>query len=76
MNVNMLRARMTLHGDDIGDLASELGMHRNTFKIKMKTDGFKQTEIKNIARRYGLTSEEIRMMFFEEGSVYGTSIRY
>ena len=76
MNANMLKARMLLAGDDIGDLASDLGIHRNTFVYKMKKSGFRQNEISQIIKRYGLPSEEIRMMFFEEGDVYGTVIRH
>lgn len=76
MNANMLKARMLLADDTIEDLASDLGIHRNTFVYKMKKSGFRQNEISQIIKRYGLTSEEIRMMFFEEGDVYGTVIRH
>ena len=52
-------------GDTQGELARMLGVTESTlsWKINGKAE-FKQSEIKAIADRYGLTGEEIKSMFF------------
>lgn len=74
MNDNHLKARMTLYGDNINDLSLYLHMHRNTLIHKLKCNGFKQIEIKEIIKRYNLTNEEIRLIFFEDGVINGKNI--
>ena len=57
----------TIHefGDTQSELARMLGVTESTlsWKINGKAE-FKQSEIKAIANRYGLTGEEIKSMFF------------
>lgn len=52
-------------GDTQGELARMLGVTESTlsWKINGKSE-FRQSEIKAIADRYGLTGEEIKSMFF------------
>lgn len=52
-------------GDTQSELARMLGVTEPTlsWKINGKAE-FKQSEIKAIADRYGLTGEEIKSMFF------------
>lgn len=52
-------------GDTQNDLARTLGITTSTlsWKINHRAE-FKQSEIKAIADRYGLTGEEIKSMFF------------
>ena len=52
-------------GDTQGELARMLGVSESTlsWKINGKSE-FRQSEIKAIADRYGLTGEEIKSMFF------------
>lgn len=52
-------------GDTQGDLAKVLGITESTLSWKMNGKAeFKQSEIKAIADRYSLTSEEVKFMFF------------
>lgn len=52
-------------GDTQSQLARMLGMTESTLSWKINGRAeFKQSEIKAIADRYGLTGEEIKSMFF------------
>jgi transcriptional regulator with XRE-family HTH domain len=52
-------------GDTQGELARMLGVTESTLSWKINgRSEFKQSEIKAIADRYGLTGEEIKSMFF------------
>lgn len=52
-------------GDTQGELARMLGVTESTLSWKINGRAeFKQSEIKAIADRYGLTGEEIKSMFF------------
>ena len=69
MNKNELEAMMKRHGDTGGSLAAYLGVTRSTFSAKInETDGreFTQGEITKIKQKYGLTADEIDMIFFSE----------
>ena len=56
---------MVLKGDNQNDLAEVLNVTRPTlsFKMTQKTN-FKQSEIDIIAKRYELSSDEIKQIFF------------
>ena len=52
-------------GDIQGELARMLGVTESTLSWKINgRSEFRQSEIKAIADRYGLTGEEIKSMFF------------
>lgn len=52
-------------GDTQSQLARMLGVTESTLSWKINGRAeFKQSEIKTIADRYGLTGEEIKSMFF------------
>lgn len=52
-------------GDTQGELARMLGVTESTLSWKINgRSEFRQSEIKAIADRYGLTGEEIKSMFF------------
>ena len=65
MDANLFRSKMVAHGDTQADLAKVLSIGTNTlsFKISEKND-FKQSEIEIIAKRYNLTADEIKEIFF------------
>lgn len=65
MNANLLRSKMALHGDMQVDLAKELNITAMGLSNKMnqKTD-FKQSEIDFISKKYDLTADEIKEIFF------------
>ena len=65
MDANLLKSKMALRGDTQNDLAEALNVTRPTlsFKMNQKTN-FKQSEIDIITKRYDLTSDEIRQIFF------------
>ena len=68
MNSALLRSVMTLHGDTIKDLAKYLGKTEQIVSKKINENGteFKQGEISKIKKRYGLTSEQIDLIFFTD----------
>lgn len=52
-------------GDTQGELARMLGVTESTLSWKINgRSEFRQSEIKAIVDRYGLTGEEIKSMFF------------
>lgn len=65
MNANLLRSKMALHGDMQVDLAKDLNITAMGLSNKMnqRTD-FKQSEIDYIAKKYELTADEIKEIFF------------
>lgn len=65
MNANLLRSKMALFGEMQVDLAASLNLTPMGLsnKINQKND-FKQSEIAFIAKRYELTGDEIKEIFF------------
>lgn len=66
VDIKLLKAKMALKGDFLlGDLANAMDITRTglSLKIKQKND-FKQSEIDFIAKRYELTPDEIKQIFF------------
>lgn len=68
MKKELLRSIMVLHGDTNRDLADYLGISEQSISNKINENGteFKQGEIKRIIVRYGLTSEQVDLIFFAE----------
>lgn len=67
MNAKLLRSKMVLFGDTQKDLAEHIGISDVRLSAKInETNGaeFTQREIKAIKERYGLTSEEVALIFF------------
>lgn len=65
MDMNVLKSKMTLKGDTQIDLAGALNIDKNTLCLKMnQKNDFKQSEIDMIAKRYDLTGDEIKQIFF------------
>ena len=64
MNVNLLKAKMVQNEYTIGKMAKLLGLNPSTLGIKMRTDGFKVTEARQIAKALNLTSAETEDIFF------------
>lgn len=65
-NTRLLKSKMILKGDTTIALAEHLGVNRQNASIKIngKRD-FKQSEIAKIIRRYNLTDQEIRAIFWD-----------
>lgn len=65
MDINLLKSKMVLNGDTQVALAAALDIDKNTlcFKMNQKND-FKQSEIDIIAKRYNLSGDEIKQIFF------------
>ena len=65
MNINLLKSKMVLHGDGSKELAEALNITRPCMSLKLneRTD-FKQYEIDIIIKRYDLTGDEIKEIFF------------
>ena len=68
MNRAMLRSVMCLHGDTNKDLAELLDISEQSISAKINENGteFKQGEIAKIKDRYGLSPEEVDVIFFEK----------
>ena len=66
MNSKLLRSLMVLHGDTNASLAAYLGIPANSVSNKINENGteFKQREISKIMRRYDLSAEQVREIFF------------
>lgn len=66
MNSKLLRSLMVLHGDTNASLAAYLGITENSVSNKINERGteFKQREISKIMRRYDLSAEQVREIFF------------
>lgn len=66
MNSKLLRSLMVLHGDTNASLAAYLGITENSVSNKINENGteFKQREISKIMRRYDLSAEQLREIFF------------
>ena len=66
MNSKLLRSLMVLHGDTNASLAAYLGITENSVSNKINERGteFKQREISKIMRRYDLSADLVREIFF------------
>ena len=66
MNKLLLKSKMAAAGDTAEKLAGILQITSQTFsaKINEKKAEFTQTEIEIIAKRYNLTPDELRDIFF------------
>lgn len=62
-----LKARMKEHGDTQATLSKEIGLSLSRFNAKLNRTGgaeFSVAEIRAIKQLYGLTSEEVDVIFF------------
>ena len=68
MNKELLRSIMVLHGDTNKDLGDYLGISEQSVCNKINENGteFKLREIKLIKRRYGLTADQVDLIFFAD----------
>ena len=67
VNANVLKSKIVLHGDTMSSLADHLGISRQTLTLKVSgANDFNQSEIKSIIIKYGLTPEEVDVIFFGE----------
>ena len=68
MNIPLLKSKMALCGDNQTTLAKALGISKNSicFKFACKTP-FKRSEIETIIKRYMLTGDEVKEIFFTVG---------
>lgn len=66
MNKDLLRSIMTLNGDTYEDLATALGITKQSVCAKINENGteFKQGEIALIRNRYNLSPEKVAAIFF------------
>ena len=67
MNKNEFVSVMKKHGDNQSDLAEYLGISLSRLNAKInETDGaqFTQSEIQKIEKRYNLTAEQLKLIFF------------
>lgn len=70
MDINLLRSKMALKGDTQADLADVLDITPQALSSKMtQSYDFKQSEINIIAKRYDLTGDEIKQIFFNSAVV-------
>ena len=67
MNKTALKSIMVLHNDTNKDLAKCLGISEQSFSNKINENGteFKQGEIAIITKRYNLTPEQVKDIFFD-----------
>ena len=68
MNIKELKVEMIRHDDNGGDLATALGISRQTLSRKFNSDktDFTQSEIAKIQKRYNLSGERVSEIFFAE----------
>ena len=68
MNKALLRSIMALYGDTNKDLADYLDITEQSLskKINENETEFKQGEIKLIKIRYGLTADQLDLIFFAD----------
>ena len=68
MNSTLFRSIMVLNNDTNKSLAEFLGISEQTVCNKINENGteFKLSEIKMIVKRYNLTDEQIKAIFFND----------
>lgn len=65
MNSNLLKAKMVAYGDTQAQLAAAIGISASNFNDKITGKvSFRQREIAAIKRRYGLSAEDVDLIFF------------
>ena len=66
MNKAELRSIMVKHGDTDKSLAKYLGISERSFSSKINENGseFNKREISAIIKKYGLTEEQVMIIFF------------
>lgn len=66
MNKAELRSIMVKHGDNDKTLAKYLGISERSFSSKINENGseFNKREISAIIKKYGLTEEQVMIIFF------------
>ena len=66
MNTIALKKKMLDNGDNNRKLAKYLGISESTFSCKMHENGasFRKAEISQIIRKYDLSGEEVKSIFF------------
>jgi hypothetical protein len=66
-NTALLKSKMVLNNDTTIALAKCLGVNRQNISVKLNgRRDFKQSEIAKIIRRYNLTDDEIRAIFWDD----------
>lgn len=66
-NTALLKSKMVLNNDTTIALAKCLGLNRQNVSAKVNgRRDFKQTEIAKIIKRYNLTDNEIRAIFWDD----------
>lgn len=73
MNAKLLKSKMVLYGDEdfVTAISKLLKIARQTASAKLNNESdFTQTEIVIISRHYGLSAEEIRLIFVDENTNY------
>lgn len=66
MKINLLKSKMSLHGDNNKKLADKLNITPSVFSRKMNgRSDFNVDEIKFIRKEYNLTDEEFISIFFD-----------
>lgn len=68
MNSTLFRSIMVLNNDTNKSLAEFLGISEQTVCNKINENGteFKLNEIKRIVKKYNLTAEQIKAIFFND----------
>ena len=64
MNAKLLKAKMVLNDCSIDKLAGALNLNSSTVRYKIKDDGFKVCEAREIGKLLNLTSNEMCEIFF------------
>lgn len=66
-NTRLLKSKMVLNNDTTIALAEYLGVNRQNVSVKVNGKReFKQSEIAKIIRRYNLSDQEIRAIFWDD----------
>ena len=66
-NTRLLKSKMVLNNDTTIKLAECLGLNRQNVSVKLNGKReFKQSEIGKIIRRYNLSDQEIKAIFWDD----------
>lgn len=66
-NTKLLKVKMILNNDTVSGLSKDLGIARTNASLKINgSRSFKQSEIAIITKKYNLTGEEVKEIFFNE----------
>ena len=65
MNKQLLKAKIAEHGDTQAKLAAAIGISASNLNDKINGKvSFRQNEIASIRNRYGLSAQEVDLIFF------------